>query len=65
MPVQHSADFWVGSLAMTVAIASTDPEPHRILKSALREFLASRTEGNELAAMLRATLKEGKPHERS
>ena len=57
MPVRDN-DWWVGSLAMTVAIASTDPEPHPILKSALREFLAERPPGNELADLLRTTIKE-------
>ena len=57
MPVRDN-DWWVGSLAMTVAIASTDPEPRPILKSALREFLAERPPGNELADMLRATIRE-------
>ncbi len=58
MPVRHDADYWVGSLAMTVALASTDPEPKRILDSALREFLATRPPGNELADMLRTTIRE-------
>ena len=50
--------YWVGSLAMTVAVASTHPEPVPILKSALREFLKDRPPGNELGDLLRQTLRE-------
>ena len=53
--------YWVGHLATTIAIASTDPEPRPILKSALREFLADRPPGNELGDLLRITLGKGKP----
>ena len=38
----RDADFWVGSLSMTVALAATDPEPQPLLRSALREFLKDR-----------------------
>ena len=54
----RDADFWMGSLSMTVALAATDPEPQPLLRSALREFLAERPAGCELARLLRLTLKE-------
>lgn len=54
----RDADFWVGSLSMTVALAATDPEPQPLLRSALREFLKDRPAGCELARLLRTTLKE-------
>ena len=57
----RDADFWVGSLSMTVALAATDPEPQPLLRSALREFLKDRPPGCELARILRSTLKETKP----
>ncbi len=53
----RDADYWVGSLSMTVALAATDPNPKPLLRSALREFLAERQPGNELGDMLRETLK--------
>lgn len=53
-------DFWVGSLAMTIAWAATDPEPKPVLRSALREFLRDRPPGDELGDMLRDTLGKGK-----
>lgn len=54
----RDADYWVGHLSMTAAIAATDPEPQPLLRSALREFLAERPAGCELARLLRTTLKE-------
>jgi len=57
----RDADFWVGSLSMTVALAATDPEPQPLLRSALREFLADRPKDCELSRILRATIKETKP----
>jgi hypothetical protein len=45
---------------MTVAVASTHPDPGPVLKSALREFLETRPPGNELGDMLRATIRDGK-----
>lgn len=57
MPVQHEADYWVGSLAMTIALASVDPDPKRLCKTALREFLASRPPRNELAGLIREAMK--------
>jgi hypothetical protein len=57
----RDADYWVGSLSMTVALAATDPNPKPLLRSALREFLADRPADSELARMLRATLREAKP----
>ena len=59
MPVQ-SESYWVGALSMTVAIASRDPEPQPLLRSALREFLAARPPGDELGDMLREELKARK-----
>lgn len=59
---QQGNDYWVGSLAMTVAVAATAPDPQPVLDSALRRFLATRPPGNELGDILRATLNEkGKP----
>jgi hypothetical protein len=55
------ADYWVGSLSMTVALAATDPKPKPLLRSVLRDFLADRPPGDELARTLRATLREAKP----
>ena len=56
--MQRDAHYWVGSLAMTVAVASADPDPQPILRSALREFLKDRPPGCELAQILRATTRE-------
>lgn len=56
----RDADFWVGSLSMTVALAATDPEPQPLLRSALREFLKDRPADCELARILRTTLKESR-----
>lgn len=58
MPVQHTADHWKGSLAMTVACATVAPEPQAILKTALKEFLAEHPPGNELGDLLRTAMKE-------
>ena len=52
-----SESYWVGHLSMTVAEASRSVDPQPILKSALREFLASAPPA-PLADMLRSTLKE-------
>ena len=57
-PTDKDEHYWVGALSMTVAVASTHPEPQPILKSALREFLATRPPGNELGDLLRQTLRE-------
>ena len=51
-------DEWVGALAMTIAVATTTPDPHPMLKSALKEFLRDRPPGNELGDMLRTTIRE-------
>lgn len=61
MPVQHeqTESYWVGSLSMTIALATKDPNPQPLLRSALREFLAARPD-SELADMLRTAMK-GKP----
>ena len=56
----RDADFWVGSLSMTVALAATDPEPQPLLRSALREFLKDRPADCELARILRTTIRETK-----
>lgn len=58
-----TADYWVGSLSMTVALAATRTDPQPLLRSALKEFLATRPPGNELGDMLRTILDEtkGKP----
>ena len=50
--------YWMGSLAMTVAMAATSPDPKPVLRSAMREFLRDRPPGCELAQILRTTLKE-------
>jgi hypothetical protein len=57
MPAFSEA-YWVGNLSMTVAQASVTPDPQPLLKSALKDFLRDRPTGDELAAMLRQTLKE-------
>ena len=54
----RDADFGVGSLPMTVALAATAPEPQPLLRSALREFLADRPKDCELARILRTTIRE-------
>ena len=56
MPVR-SETFWLGNLAMTVALATKERDPQPLLKSALREFMADQGD-TELAALLRTTLKE-------
>lgn len=53
--MNHPDPWWVGHLAMTVATAAVSPTPKPLLRSALRDFLASRPEGCELAAMIRQT----------
>jgi hypothetical protein len=58
MPAHHTSDYWVGSLAMTVALAAQDPEPRPLLKSALREFLSERPVGDTLGDLLREAMKE-------
>ncbi len=58
--MERDAHFWVGSLSTTIACALTSPDPKPVLKSALREFLRERPEGNELGDLLRITLGEGK-----
>lgn len=53
----RGADYWMGSLAMTVAWAANEPNPRPILKSAIREFLRDCPD-TELARMLREQLRE-------
>jgi hypothetical protein len=60
MTAYRGADYWVGNLATTVAIAATTPDPRPVLRSALREFLRERPAGDPLGDMIRAELK-GKP----
>ena len=56
MPVRSEA-FWLGDLAMTVALASKEPDPRPLLKTTLREFLADQGH-TELGRLLKSTLKE-------
>ena len=56
--MERDEHYWIGALAMTVAVATTTPDPHPMLKSALREFLRDRPPGNELGDMLRTTIRE-------
>ena len=58
MPAFHDNDHWLGSLAMTVALATRDPEPRPLLRTALAEFLRERPAGDALGDLLRQTLKE-------
>jgi len=57
---ERDPHFWVGSLSTTIALAATDPEPQPILRSALKQFLRDRPQGNELGDHLRTILKEQK-----
>ena len=57
MPVQ-SESYWLGNLAMTVALATRDPEPRPLLRTALADFLRDHPPGNELGDLLRQALKE-------
>lgn len=56
--------YWIGALSMTLAVASTTPDPQPIIKSGLEEFLADRPPGNELGDMLRTTINGKGRHER-
>lgn len=56
--IPKCSDYWVGSLAYTVAAASVDPNPRPLLKNAIREFLRERPPGDELGDMLRRELRE-------
>ena len=58
--IDRDEHYWVGHLAMTVAVATTEPDPKPVLRSALREFLAERPPGNQLGDLLRDTLGKGK-----
>jgi hypothetical protein len=53
-----SPDYWVGNLAMTLAVATVTPDPQAILRPSLRKFLKDRPPGDELGDMIRQTLKE-------
>jgi hypothetical protein len=57
----YSESYWVGHLSMTVAQASVTTDPQPLLKSALKDFLRDRGRDDELAGMLRQTLKVRKP----
>ena len=56
----QSESFWVGNLAMTVALATRERDPQPVLKSALREFMRDHPPGHPLGDLLRQTLKESK-----
>jgi hypothetical protein len=58
MTAYRGADYWVGYLSRTVAIAATEPNPKPVLRSALRDFLADRPAGDPLGDKIRSTLKE-------
>ena len=58
MSAYRGQDYWLGSLAMTVALAVRDPEPRPLLRTALADFLKERPPGDELGDLLRQTLKE-------
>jgi len=58
--MERDPHYWMGHLAMTVAVATTTPDPKPVLKTALREFLRTRPPGNELGDLIRSTIKEGK-----
>lgn len=53
---EQTPEYWVGSLAMTIAVATAAPDPKPILRPALRRFLAQRPHGDELGDMLRSEL---------
>ena len=59
MPVQHerTPDYWVGNLAMTLALASKAPDPQPVMKATLRDFLRDHPPGHGLGDMLRDELK--------
>lgn len=52
----RTPDYWLGSLAMTVALAAKDPEPKPILTTALREFLRDHPAGDPLGDVVRAAI---------
>jgi len=54
MPVQHETHaYWVGNLAVTMAAATTMPDPKPLLRSALKDFLADQPAGSPLKQMVR------------
>ena len=53
----HNPNFWVGHLSTTIAHAAVSTDPKPVLHSALREFLATRPDGDGLGDRLRDTLK--------
>ncbi len=61
MSVYRGADFWVGYLAHTVAVATTSPHKQAILENAVKDFLDGvPAEGDlaDVASKVRLTLKE-------
>lgn len=54
----ETTDYWLGSLAMTVALAANDPYPKPLLKTALKEFLRDHPPGSPLGDLLRQTMGE-------
>jgi hypothetical protein len=57
MAVYRGADFWVGYLSHTVAVAATLDRPQAVLKNAIGEFLAEHPDPR-LVPDLKVTLKE-------
>jgi hypothetical protein len=57
MGVYRGADFWVGYLSHTVAVAATLDRPQAVLKNAIGEFLAEHPDP-VLVQAVKSTLKE-------
>ena len=57
MPRQTS-DYWLGSLAMTVALANREKDPKPILRSAWREFVADQGRDHPLVQHILTALGE-------
>ena len=54
----RTPDYWLGSLAMTVALASREPNPRPLLTEALRKFLADHGREHPLGAYIRDELRK-------
>ena len=54
----RTPDYWLGSLAMTIALAANDPHPRPLLKDTLRKFLADHGPNHPLGAYIRAELRK-------
>jgi hypothetical protein len=52
----NTDSYWLGSLAMTIALASKRDRPQNLLKSTIKEFLSERPEGDELGDLVRQAL---------